>query len=286
MTLSSPRSTASWRIWPTSVMFFTAVTSLPKSASVRRSQSARRYERRFPRWTERYTVGPHVYMRTSPGRSVVSGTAVRWSVYKMRSCTDSPASTQAYDLLTPARGALAEHPFHDPDSPFQGGAVGGSQPAYEPLEGLDAHRAAARERAQPFRGRPDPHDPAVVRVVLAARHAGALHLLHEAAHRGQADLLGAGELAEPPRPAHEHRKSRQLRRRHARQRVGAAGTAQEVDRRGMEPVGEVLRRRAGCVRGHAVILVSIAKYFLKGGARSMGSELFAAIKDGDRGAVD
>src|SRR5438445_356813 len=49
MTLSSPRSTASWRMCPTSVMFLTATTVLPKCSSVRRSQSASRYERRLPR---------------------------------------------------------------------------------------------------------------------------------------------------------------------------------------------------------------------------------------------
>ena len=67
MILSPPRSRASWRMWPTSVMFLMCRTDMPWSSRTRRTQSAIIYERKLPMWASLYTVGPHVYMPTREG---------------------------------------------------------------------------------------------------------------------------------------------------------------------------------------------------------------------------
>jgi hypothetical protein len=103
----------------------------------------------------------------------------------------------------------------------------------------------------------NPHDPRVDAVGDLSRDARSLHLADEAAHRRRPHLLGGRELAESPRTAHQHRECGQLRRRYAGERVGPACATQEVNRRGMQPIGE-LRLASSCATGHAVILVSNA----------------------------
>ena len=81
---SSPRSNSSSRRCPTSVMFLTWNTSMPWYSSTRRMRSASRFERRFPTCAKRYTVGPHVYIRTRPGSSGSTASTDRVSVFRMR----------------------------------------------------------------------------------------------------------------------------------------------------------------------------------------------------------
>lgn len=103
----------------------------------------------------------------------------------------------------------------------------------------------------------DPHDPRVDAVRDFPRDARSLHLADEAAHRRRPHLLGGRELAETPRTAHQHRECGKLRWRYAGERVGPARATQEVDRRGMEPIGD-LTLASSCATDHAVILVSNA----------------------------
>ena len=50
-------------------------------------RSASRYERRFPTWAYRYTVGPQVYIRTRPASSGTTGSTVRVRVLRRRRVT-------------------------------------------------------------------------------------------------------------------------------------------------------------------------------------------------------
>ncbi len=97
----------------------------------------------------------------------------------------------------------------------------------------------------------------LVAINRLSRDAGALHRAHEPAHRRRADLLGSREVAERFGTAHEDGEGRQLRRRDAGQWVGAAGAPQQMDRRGVQAVGD-LPVTAVCASGHLVILVSKA----------------------------
>jgi hypothetical protein len=50
-------------------------------------RSARRFDRRFPTCANRYTVGPHVYMRIRPDSSGWTGSTERVRVFRMCSVT-------------------------------------------------------------------------------------------------------------------------------------------------------------------------------------------------------
>ena len=74
---------------------------------------------------------------------------------------------------------------------------------------------------------------------LAADQAVALEADDEARHRRRADLLGLRELADGDAPAEHHdRQRRGARRRQPHRIVLAAEAAEEVDRRGVEALGD------------------------------------------------
>lgn len=126
------------------------------------------------------------------------------------------------------------------------------------LDPLDAHVASARERAKPLRRRMDAHHTAVGAVGHLASDAGSLHFAHQPTHRGRTDLLGRRELSQRLGSAHEHRESGELRRRDAGERVSPARAPEQMDRRGVQAVGDLICAASTCTSRHTVILVSKA----------------------------
>ena len=93
-----------------------------------------------------------------------------------------------------------------------------------------------------------PYDATVARVALAGDEAGRLHLAHESTDGWRLDLFGGGKLADGARSTHQHRQRRQLSRVDARQWVGSAQPAQQVNRGRVKAVGKRARLERG--RGH------------------------------------
>ena len=91
----------------------------------------------------------------------------------------------------------------------------------------------------PFGRRLQPDDAAVVRVGVTADQAVALEADDQARHRRRADLLGLRELADRDAPAEHHDRQRGgAGRRQAHRVVLPAQAAEEVDRRGVEALGD------------------------------------------------
>ena len=122
---------------------------------------------------------------------------------------------------------------------------------------------AFAKHAAALRRHLDTHHTSVARIATPPDQPDAFHLCGEPTDGRRAHLLGRSEVAQRLWSAHEHRKRGQLRRRRAGERIAASGAPQEMDRRGVQAIGEVTfphsGRRPGCVPGHAVILVSKAK---------------------------
>ena len=72
-----------------------------------------------------------------------------------------------------------------------------------------------------------------------AHQTGALQARDDTAHRWRADLLGLGKLAERSRATskHQNRKRGELRRANTAFAVAHAQPPQQVNRRGVQPVG-------------------------------------------------
>src|SRR5438105_904599 len=192
-------------MWPTSVMFFTWVTRRPVYSKVRRSQSASRYERRFPRCTGRYTVGPQVYMRTSPWVSGTNGSTRRVSVLNRLSCTVLPLRTGYL------RGLFPQHALDDLDRRRDRGAIARRLRLEPSLDLRDTHLPAFREHPASFGGHRHADHARVRAVANTAHQPGALHLRPERAHGRRPYLLRRRQLAQRPLPAHQDRPPGALR---------------------------------------------------------------------------
>jgi hypothetical protein len=82
--------------------------------------------------------------------------------------------------------------------------------------------------------------PPVVVVTHTAHEPLAFQRLNDTRHRRWTNLLSGGELAECSRAAeHEHRQSRQLRRRDASRGILTAHMPERVDRGRVEAIGGV-----------------------------------------------
>ena len=95
------------------------------------------------------------------------------------------------------------------------------------------------EQTRAFCGGVQPHDPAVIRIVLAPDQPVALHADNEPRRRRRADLFGGGELAERDRSAEDHdRQRRGPRRGEPHGVVLPPQAAEQVDRGGVQAVGD------------------------------------------------
>ena len=109
------------------------------------------------------------------------------------------------------------------------------------LGGERRHAAlpALVEQTRAFCSGVQPHDPAVIRIVLAPDEPVALHPDDQAGRRRRADLFGGGELAERDRSAEDHDGQRRgARRRQAHGVVLPPQAAEQVDRGGVQAVGD------------------------------------------------
>src|SRR2546425_2482180 len=173
----------------------------------------------------------------------------------MLSCTTSPAMR----VDRSARGgALSEESLDRAHGAFDRRKVVRLEVAEKPLDRVDAHGAPARKRAQSLGRRVDAYDSRVVAVGDLARDTGSLHVAYEPAHGRRTHLLGGGELAERFSAAHQDRERRKLGRRDAGERVRPPRTPQQVDRGGVEAIGDVALVASTCAPRHTVILVSKA----------------------------
>lgn len=107
-------------------------------------------------------------------------------------------------------------------------------------EDLDPALAADLEDAPAFGGGLDANDTPVALIGPASNEARPLELAHNPGHRRRPDAFRRREIAEPDRAAeHDHRQCRQASGREAGRFVLAAQTPEEVDGRGVQPIGEL-----------------------------------------------
>ena len=132
-----------------------------------------------------------------------------------------------------------EQPFQDFHSLCDLGEFFGCELVKMGSELGDAKLAAFLQQTYAFGGGADAHAAGVVGIGRDGDQAAAIQSGHDAAHGGRLDLFGGGEFAERFWSAeNQHRKRGEPRRALAGGDVLLAHAAQQVDRRGMQPVGD------------------------------------------------
>jgi hypothetical protein len=118
-------------------------------------------------------------------------------------------------------------------------AVGVGEGFEHPGERFDAASTAFLEDSNAF-GSGFEADAALVVGGFAFHEAGALEAGDDAAHRGWLDLFGFRQLAEGTRaPKNQDRERRKLGRADSADGIASADAAEQMDRRGMEFVGDL-----------------------------------------------
>lgn len=108
-------------------------------------------------------------------------------------------------------------------------------------DSLDPASPSGLERAPTLARRLDDPRPAVVLMRDSPDEVRPLEPLHDPRHRRRADAFGLGQLAERHRPAEdEHRKRREPGSADPALRVLLAGAAEQMDRRRVKKIGELL----------------------------------------------